>query len=131
LRFFYTLLFVPLLLFSPGWVEDVVGQDQKRTYANFQGTYEAGVNLGLVLLTGEVSGVGNAIDGNVTTHSTLSVPVGIVGLLSATQYLEFTTDGNHSNVRTIAAGTPVTIKSSFPAEVLGLLSGIEIGYFSD
>lgn len=122
--------FAVLALLLVGVLTEGVGQDKKRTYANFQGTYEAGVNL-LGLLTGTVSNAGHAVDGNVTTHSTLSVPVGVLGLLSATQYLEFTTDGNHRNVRTIPAGTPVTVKSSFPAEILGLLSSVEIGYFSD
>src|SRR5690606_38181453 len=130
LRYIYAFVLILLLLFSPGWVGKVVGQDQKRTYANFQGTYEEGINL-LGLLTGQVSNASNAIDGNVTTYSTLSVPVAVTGLLSATQYLEFTTDGNHANVRTIPAGTPVTVKSSFPVELLGLLSNVEIGFYKD
>src|SRR5690606_4327653 len=119
-----------LMLLLWGTVEMGYGQDKKRTYANFQGTYEAGINL-LGLLTGNVSNPGNAINGNVKSYSTLSVPLGVLGLLSATQYLEFTTDGNHSNVRTIMGGTPVTVKSSFPREVLGLLSNVEIGYFNN
>ncbi|WP_211657679.1 hypothetical protein, partial [Parapedobacter composti] len=104
------------------------GQDKKRTYANFQGSYEAGINL-FGLLTGSVANGSNAIDGNVRTQSTLSVPVGVLGLLSATQYLEFTTDGNHGNVRTISGDVPVTVKIQLPSEVLGLLSGVEIGSF--
>jgi len=119
---------VALLL---GVVKEVWGQDKKRTYANFQGTYETGINLGLVLLTGNVSDDGNAIDGNVTTFSSLSVPVGIAGALSATQYLEFTTNGSHTSARTITGNVPVTVKIQFPREVLGLLSGIEIGSFNN
>src|SRR5690606_446151 len=103
---------------------------KKRTYANFQGKYEAGINL-LGLLTGTVDNASNAINGNVKSYSTLQVPTGILGLLSATQYLEFTTDGQHANRRTIAAHTPVTLKITLPKEVIGLLGGVEIGHFTE
>ena len=127
LRCVWVLLLVTLFC---GTGLEAYGQDKVRTYANFQGSYEAGINL-LGLLTGVVSDGSNAIDHNVKTFSTLSVPVGVLGLLSATQYLEFTSNGQHSTVRTIPANTSVTVKTVFAKEVLGLLSGVEIGYFSD
>src|SRR5690606_26233759 len=132
LRFFYTLVLVPLLLVSPGLVGDVMGQDQARTYANFQGTFERGTGaLGSPVLVGSVDNAGNAANGNPKNASTLSVPIGALNLVGTTQFLEFTTDGQHSNVRTIAANTPVTVKFSLPSEVLGLLSSVSIGTFTD
>lgn len=125
---FRSLRLFAVMVLLLGVVNEGRGQDKKRTYANFQGTYETGINL-LGLLTGNVSNDENAIDGNVTTFSSLSVPTGVVGLLSATQYLEFTANGSHASVRTISGNIPVTVKIQLPREVLGLLSGIEIGSF--
>src|SRR5690606_5792304 len=127
-RLVHTLITLSVLFVAATW--EVYAQDQVRTYANFQGTHEAGINIPLVgLLTGSVTDPGNAIDMNVKTSSSLSVPIGVGGLLSATQFLEFTENGQHSTVRTIRSGTPVTIKATFPREILGLLSNIEIGHY--
>jgi len=111
-------------------------ENTARTYANFQGSYldGLGVNLGLVNvnLYGGISDAPNAVNGQVKDASTLSVPIGVLGLTgSATQFLEFTTDGNHANKRTIAANTPVTVKLALPKELLGLLSSFEIGSFTN
>ncbi|SFC79599.1 hypothetical protein SAMN05421747_1281, partial [Parapedobacter composti] len=46
-------IFVSLLVLLCGMAGVGYGQDKKRTYANFQGSYEAGINL-FGLLTGSV-----------------------------------------------------------------------------
>ncbi|SFC80009.1 hypothetical protein SAMN05421747_12822, partial [Parapedobacter composti] len=46
-------LFAIFILLLLGVVKVGYGQDKKRTYANFQGSYEAGINL-FGLLTGSV-----------------------------------------------------------------------------
>jgi hypothetical protein len=93
-----------------------------------------GINLGLVNvnLYGDISDAPNAVNGQVKDASTLSVPIGVLGLTgSATQFLEFTTDGTNANKRTIAANTAVTVKLTLPKELLGLLSNFEIGSFTN
>lgn len=123
------LLLTILLVIQAG---DAKGQDctvKKRTYANFQARYEAGVYLALVTLTGKVTNGGNAIDNNnLKNYSSLNVGVGVGGLMSATQFLQFTTDG--TTPRTLPIGKPVTIKFSLPKSVLGLIDGVEIGTYS-
>lgn len=105
---------------------------QIRTYANFQGSYLEGLGLlGSPTLAGAISNPGYAVNGNVKQGSTLSIGVGLLGLAASTQFLEFTTDGTHANKRLITANTPVTIKLTLPKEVLGLLSGVEIGTFTN
>jgi len=129
----YNSAFIAFILLL-GLVQVGYGQSlitKKRTYANFQGTYETGINLALVLVTGTVSNASNATNGNVKSYSTLNVPVGVAGVLTATQYLEFTTNGQHTNRILIDANTAVTLKITFPKEILGLLSGIEIGSFTE
>lgn len=104
---------------------------KKRTYANFQGTYERGTGLLTPLLIGSVTNAANAINGDPRNASTLSVPIGALNLVETTQFLEFTTDKQHANARTISANTPVTIKLSLAKEILGLLSSISIGTFTN
>ena len=107
-------------------------ENTARTYANFQGSYVDGLGILGANLYGSISDAPNAVNGQVKDASTLSVPIGVLGLTgSATQFLEFTTDGTNSNKRTIAANTPVTVKLALPKELLGLLSNFEIGSFTD
>jgi hypothetical protein len=126
---------VLVLCFMPAYLYAQC-ENTARTYANFQGSYldGLGINLGLVNvnLYGGISDAPNAVNGQVKDASTLSVPIGVLGLTgSATQFLEFTTDGTNANKRTIAANTAVTVKLALPKELLGLLSSFEIGSFTD
>lgn len=106
-------------------------ENTKRTYADFQGTYRTGLGLlGQETLSGAVLTPNNAVDGDVKNSSTLSVPIGAIGTVSTTQYLEFTTNKTHASARLIPAVTPVTIKVALPKELLGLVSGIEIGSYN-
>ena len=101
-----------------------------RTYANFQGTAEYGVNVPLVgLLVGAVSNPGNAVSASIRDSSTLSYTVSALGIVGATQYLQFTTDG--TTPRTIAAGTPIYLKVSLPKTLIGLLGNLQIGTFTN
>ncbi|MEJ2882102.1 immunoglobulin domain-containing protein [Pedobacter sp. GR22-6] len=113
---------------------DAKGQciPQVRTYANFQGIYETGTGaLGLPVLAGSVASANLAADGDPKTASTLSVPIGALNLATATQFLEFTNNGTHATKRDLPANTEVTIKFSLPKEVLGLLSSVSIGSFTN
>lgn len=104
---------------------------QSRTYADFQGTYLEGLGvLGSPTVVGYVNNSGHSVNGNVKQSTTLGIPVGLLGLASVTQFLEFTTLGTNESKRTLAANTPVKIKLTLPTEVLGLLSGIEVGSFT-
>lgn len=103
-----------------------------RTYANFQGAYLDGLSVLGGSLHGNIANASNAVNGQVKDASTLSVPIGVLGLTgSATQFLEFTNDGTNAGKRTIAANTTVTVKLALPKELLGLLSNFEIGSFTD
>ncbi len=131
-----TLLSVKLRLFLLLSVQCCIlasyAQIKTRTYANFQGTYFTTAYVaGIGLPYGTVLSAGNAVDGNPRTADTLSVPVAALGLISATQFQEFTTAGTNATARTIAANTPVTVKIGLPSSALNLLSGIEVGTFSN
>jgi len=105
-------------------------ENTKRTYADFQGSIQYGFKvLGGSLIMGTISDAGNAVNGQVKDASTLGVGVGLAGLASSTQFLQFT-NPNGSGPRSIAANTPVTIKISLPTEVLSVLSGVEIGSYT-
>lgn len=115
------------LCYSP----TVFGQYQGRTYANFQGVYKSGLYvLGIETVMSSMSNAAQAADGDPQTASSLSIPVGLLGLTSVTQYLGFTTAGTLNTVRTIPAGTPVSVKLTMPQSVLGLAESIEIGVYS-
>lgn len=120
------LFFIPAYLYAQC-------ENTARTYANFQGAYLDGLSvLGVGSLYGSIANAPNAVNGQVKDASTLSVPIGVLGLTgSATQFLEFTTDGTNAGKRTIAANTPVTVKLALPKELLGLLSSFEIGSFTN
>ena len=60
---------------------------QARVYADFQGTSETGVNLGLVALTGTVSNPANATSASIRDSSTLSYTLSALGLIGAGQFL--------------------------------------------
>ncbi len=124
-----TTLMSLLVMFT---IQGAIAQQNVRTYANFQGAYEYGLGLlGNPTLVGSVTNDANAANGDPKTASTVSVGIGALNIAGATQFLEFTTDGTHANKRTITAGTPVTIKFSLPKEVLGLLSAVSIGTFTN
>jgi hypothetical protein len=104
-------------------------ENTKRTYADFQGSIQYGFKvLGGSLIMGTISDAGNAVNGQVKDASTLGVGLGLAGLASSTQFLQFSAAGG--SPRSIPANTPVTIKISLPTEVLSVLSGIEIGTFT-
>ncbi|MEH3115464.1 immunoglobulin domain-containing protein [Pedobacter terrae] len=107
-------------------------ENTTRTYANFQGAYLDGFSVLGGNLYGNITNASNAVNGQVKDASTLSVPIGVLGLTgSATQFLEFTTDGTNAGKRKIPANTTVTVKLALPKELLGLLSNFEIGSFTD
>ena len=102
-----------------------------RTYANFQGSLTAGTAVTpLIHVTGAITNAPLAANAVVTDASTLSVGVGLAGLASVTQYLEFTTLGTHASARTIAANTPVTFKITLPTALLSVASGLSAGYYT-
>ncbi|NII81413.1 MULTISPECIES: Ig-like domain-containing protein [unclassified Pedobacter] len=104
-------------------------ENTKRTYADFQGSIQYGFKvLGGSLIMGTISDAGNAVNGQVKDASTLGVGLGLAGLASSTQFLQFSAAGG--SPRSIPANIPVTIKISLPTEVLSVLSGVEIGTFT-
>lgn len=117
--------FVPVYLY--GQCESKI-----RSYANFQGSYLDGLSISNEKkLYGNIIDAQNAINGQVKDASTLIVPVSLFGSASATQFLEFTTQGTNSSKYLLPANTPVTIKFALPKELLGLLSAVEIGSFTN
>lgn len=101
-----------------------------RTYANFQGSLKAGTGVLIAHVSGDITNAPFAANAVVTDASTLSVGIGLVGLASVTQYLEFTTLGTHASVRTIPANTPVTFKITLPTALLSVASGLSAGYYT-
>ncbi|UAY54021.1 T9SS type A sorting domain-containing protein [Arachidicoccus terrestris] len=102
----------------------------EKVYADFQGTAEYGVNVPLVgLLVGAVSNPTNAVSASIRDSSTLSYTVSALGIVGATQYLQFTTDG--TTPRVIAAGTPIYLKVNLPKTLIGLLGNLQIGTFTN
>jgi hypothetical protein len=106
---------------------------QVRRYADFQGKYETGLFLlgSPDLIFGKVTNDAKAADNDPNTASTLGVSLAALNLATATQFLEFTTNGTNAGRELIAANTPVTIKFSVPSGLVGLLDGVEIGTFVD
>lgn len=94
-----------------------------RRYADFQGQERALLNL-----RGSITTPAAAADNDPATAAAISVGLSALGLINATQFLQFTTNG--TTPRSIPANTPVTIKFSMPAGLLGLINGIEIGHFT-
>lgn len=126
-------VFAALIL---GAAQEGYGQDTRRVYANFQGVFERGTGaLSIPVLVGEVQNPLNAINktghGNLANHSTLNVPIGALDLVETTQFLAFTNDGTLNTVRQLPAEKSVTIKFSLPKELLGLLSSVKIGTFTN
>ncbi len=120
----FALCFLPALIYAQC-------ENTKRTYADFQGSLRAGLGVlgNPVLIYGTISDAPFAVNGQVKDASTLGVGVGLLGLASTTQFLQFTT--NSVTPRSIPANTPVTVKISLPTEVLSVLSGVEIGSFTN
>ena len=86
---------------------------QLRKYATIQQTYST--------LAANVTDGTNAIDGDVATAATLSVGIGALNLINATQYLSFTSSTNY-----VSANTSLTVKISLPTSLLGVLDNVEI-----
>lgn len=121
-----------LLLLIVVFVGEGYAQDQKRTYANFQGNLQHGLKvLGASLIVGEIENAGRAVDLNPKNASTLRIGVGLAGLASSTQFLEFTTGGTNATARTIPANTPVAVKFFLPQSLVGLVDGVSVGFFRD
>lgn len=93
---------------------------QIRVYADAQQTYTSGI---LGLLAGTVDNAPYATDGLVNTASTLKVDLGILNASHAIQYLKFP--------QRITANTPVTIKLSLPATLVGLFDNFIIQPFTN
>lgn len=70
------------------------------------------------IITGGVSATGNTVDGNPKTHSTLTTGVGLLGIGTVWQNVEF----DHE----VPAGTPVTIKLGKEYSGLMLAGGISV-----
>lgn len=97
---------------------EVLAQKKVRKYATRQHSFES---------TSTVSNQGLAIDGNPKTASTLNVPLDALGILSATQVIDFhTSNATDAQPSPIAAGTPITVKLELPQNLLGIASGITI-----
>lgn len=108
LRWIWTLVLVLLLC---GAAREVRGQ---RVYATIQ---QSSPNI----LLSSVSNNGNAIDfPDTTNYSTLKVTVGLLGLVTAQQNLQFTTSTKPSKT------SPVMIKIGTTASLLTLLEGISV-----
>jgi hypothetical protein len=124
--------FTALLVIANFYPKNAVGQSyKKRTYANFQGTHRTGTfALGNPTIIGTVTNPTLAADTDPRTASSLDISLGLAAATTVTQFLEFTTTGNHSTVRNIAAGTTVSVKFKVPSSLLGLLGGIEIGSYT-
>src|SRR5688572_14340294 len=104
-----SLIAIILIFLTSFFADDIQGQTfKKRTYANFQGVYRTGLfTLGAESVFGSISNNPLAADNSPKTASSIAIPLGLAGTASITQFLEFTTNGTHSTVRNIAAGTPV------------------------
>ncbi|NLR62080.1 hypothetical protein HGH93_28570 [Chitinophaga polysaccharea] len=72
-------------------------------------------------LLASVTNAGNAADGNPVTNSTLNAALGVLGLVTATQYLSFNSQ--------VAAGTPVYVKINYPVSLVGLGSSFTVQPF--
>ncbi|MBB1149045.1 DUF11 domain-containing protein [Myroides sp. NP-2] len=70
------------------------------------------------IITGGVSGTSNTIDGDPTTHSTLTTGIGLLGIGTVWQNIYFEEE--------VAAGTPVTIKLGKQYSGLMLAGGISV-----
>jgi len=83
------------------------------TQKNFANTQRWGSNI-----TGGVTNPGNAVDGNLQTFSTITTGLGILGIGTTWQILEWN--------QTITAGTPVTIKLGSEYGGLTLAGGYSV-----
>jgi hypothetical protein len=118
--FLFCLLLTGLLVLGEG--EIALGQScvqQVRTYASRQQKFTA--------LGGLVENDARAVDNDPTTFSRIGFAVGLLG--ESRQFLQFETSPGVK--RTIPANTPLTIKLSLPASLLGLASGITIQPFTN
>lgn len=70
------------------------------------------------ILTGGVVNAGSAVDGNVQTFSTITTGIGLLGIGTTSQTLEWS--------ETIAAGTPVTIKLGSEYSGVTLAGGFSV-----
>jgi gliding motility-associated-like protein/uncharacterized repeat protein (TIGR01451 family) len=85
----------------------------------FERTYATNQTWGTTLLGGIVSNGGNAVDGDPSTHSTITVALGLLGL--GDTYQDISWGGT-----VVPAGTPVSIKLGPEYGVLGLASGLSV-----
>ncbi len=75
------------------------------------------------VITGGVSNGANAVDGNPKTFSTIVTGVGLLGVGTTWQYLQWT---NPSNTLPIPAGTPVTVKLGSEYSGVALGAGLTV-----
>src|SRR5690554_4172801 len=85
----------------------------------FERTYATNQSWGTTLLGGIVSNGNNAVDGDPSTHSTITVALGLLGL--GDTYQDISWGGT-----VVPAGTPVSIKLGPEYGVLGLASGLSV-----
>lgn len=124
----WSILFVMLLCMG---VDGYAQTYPVRKYMNFQGVYEGGFTVILLgsRIMGEVVDPENAVNGVTKSFSTLKLVGTLLGSVSATQFLAYSSDKSFSNIETLAAGTKITIKFTIPSALLGLMSGVEVGWF--
>jgi len=70
------------------------------------------------VITGTVADVNNAVDGDPKTNSTLTSPLGLLGIGTVTQDLFWSS--------TVAAGTPTTVKLGLGSGLLALATNVSI-----
>lgn len=90
---------------------DACPPTMQRVYATEDGGWGS-------IITGGVSSTGNAVDGNPKTHSTITTGLGLLGIGTTWQNLEF----DHL----VPAGTPVTIKLGKEYSGLALAGGLSV-----
>jgi len=105
-----------LLLFVALFTSSLSAQCTRkvRRYATVQKT-----NAGLLTW---VTNPGNAVDGDVKTYSELTRVLGVGGLITVTQFLQFPNP--------IPAGTELIVKMKFPTSILSVLGGVEVQPFT-
>lgn len=122
---FRSLRLFAVMVLLLGVVNEGRGQDKVRRYATRQHDF----SIALLGLGGSIDNASNAVNGNPRDASTLRFLLGAAGLTYAEQVVDFNPNPaatNASGSPTFPAGTPVFIKLSLPANLLGVLTGIVI-----
>lgn len=115
-------LALPMMLMSVFFAEKAAFAQSPtvRSYATRQGTAIGGISAT------SSSNLNYAVDNDPSTSSNITLDIGVLG--SYTQFLDFNPSSSSTSTyaTTIPANTPITIKFSLPAGLLGALGGVEI-----